>query len=238
VLRIAMGSTRDWLKRYFPTLHSGWRFALASVEVVRDPWSSGAAFDRLFTEQSDPWEFWRPREQDRMRSALYLLNETGGRFEQALEIGCAEGMFTQHLIPVCDSLLAVDISTIALQRTEKLCGGRAQYRIWDLRHEAVPGQFDLVVAMCVLECMRRRRDYRTAREKLVAAMRPGGYLLVSHCRQSNLTENSLWGRWLLRDGKWINEFLGQSPELESVRTEVGDHYINCLFRKRSPSRYL
>jgi hypothetical protein len=238
MLRIAMQSTKEWLKRRLPTLHSGWRFAIASVEIVRDPWSNGAAFDQLFMKQSDPWDFWRPREQDRMRSALHLLKEAGGRFEHALEIGCAEGMFTQQLMPLCNSLLAADISTVALQRTEKLCGTEAQYCIWDLRKDAVPGQFDLVVAMCVLECMRRRRDYRTAREKLVAATRPGGYLLVGHCRQSDLTENSIWGRWLLRDGKWINEFLAQSPELERVGIETGDHYVNCLFRKRFPSKDL
>jgi trans-aconitate methyltransferase len=228
-------SIREWVKRYFPILHSGWRFALASVEVVLDPWASGAAFDRCFAKQSDPWEFWRPREQDRMNSALHMLDGVGGRFEHAFEIGCAEGMFTQRLKEHCASLLAADISTLALQRAEELCRGGVQFRIWDLRQDAVPGEFDLVVAMCVLECLRRRRDFRTARAKLVAAMRPGGYLLVSHCRQSQLTENSLWGRWLLRDGKWINEFLGQSPELEPVVTEVGDHYVNCLFRKRPSS---
>lgn len=229
-------SIREWVKHHFPALHSAWRFAFASAEVVLDPWASAASFDRLFAQKSDPWEFSRPQEQDRLGSALHMLEEVGGRFERAFEIGCAEGMFTERLKPHCASLLAADISTIALQRAAQLCGEGVQFCIWDLRQDAMPGDFNLVVAMCVLECLRRRRDFRAARAKLVAATSPGGYLLVSHCRQSQLTENSVWGRWLLRDGKWINEFPGQSPELEPVVTKVGDHYINCLFRRRPSSQ--
>jgi trans-aconitate methyltransferase len=229
-------SVREWLKHHFPVLHSAWRFTLASVEFVRDPWARGATFDRCFDQQPDPWGFSQPREQERLQSALRMLEGVGGRFERAFEIGCAEGMFTRHLQQHCASLLAVDVSTVALQRAQQLGHEGVKFLIWDLRHDAVPGDFDLVVAMCVLEYLRRPRDFRAARARLVTATRPGGYLLVGHARQSPMTENSRWGRWFLRDGKWINEFLERCPALEPVATAAGDHYINCLFRRRHASQ--
>jgi trans-aconitate methyltransferase len=227
---------RELLKQHCPAFHSAWRFVLASLELMRDPWARGATFDRCFAQQHDPWGFSQPREQERLQSALRLLEGVGGRFERAFEIGCAEGMFTQRLQWHCTSLLAVDVSAVALQRAQQLGPEGVEFRIWDLRRDAVPGDFDLVVAMCVLEYLRRRRDFRAARARLVTATRPGGFLLVGHARQSPLTETSRWARWLLRDGKWINRFLEQCPELEPVATVAGDRYINCLFRRRHASQ--
>ncbi len=225
---------RHGLKR-IPGVTNCVHFARAVSELLRDPWASAESFDQEFSKHWDPWKFSSPVEQERLSNALSMLDTAGGRFARAWEIGCAEGAFTQRLRPRCGSLLAVDISAVALERAQRRCNWDkdVSFRRWDLRKDAVPTGFDLVVAMCVLEYLRRPADFSRAREKIVSALNPGGYLLVSHARQSQWQENSWWGRWLLRDGKWINAFLAQHQTLVPLSTHIGSRYINALFRRKA-----
>jgi len=65
-----------------------------------------------------PWDYASPREQARFHHAAELLDVVRGNtcFRKALEVGCAEGAFTEFLAPRCESLLAVDVSAAALER--------------------------------------------------------------------------------------------------------------------------
>ena len=219
-----------------PFLRSGWGLALTLKHFLLD--SSGRAradFDREFTRSEDPWGYDTPEGQKRLRRAMAMLDAARGaeRFPQALEIGCAAGAFTELLASRCDSLLAVDISPVALQRSHERRSWPESVRFaeWDLRRDPLPGIFDLIVVMSVLEYYGRPRDLRAAREKLVEGVNPGGYLLVGDVRQSELYETTWWGKRLIRGGKWISEFVAEHPALKLVERVAEDYYVLALFRK-------
>ncbi len=68
-----------------------------------------------FYEPSDPFHFdSNPRETLKYERTLALCGP--GPFERALELGCAEGAFTEMLATRCNELVAVDISDVAVQR--------------------------------------------------------------------------------------------------------------------------
>src|SRR5258708_2610538 len=154
-------------------------------------------------------------------------------FECAFEIGCAEGIFTSMLAPRCKSLLAVDVSKEALGRAIKRCAANGvKFEEWDILNSPAPLDLDLVVIMDVLELFYRPSDVRSTREKLVGALRPGGYLLLGNSRQNDIFETSWWGKWMLRGGKRIAEYFGQHPQLDLVASELHGIYVNALFRMR------
>ena len=154
-------------------------------------------------------------------------------FENAFEIGCSEGVFTEMLAPRCKSLLAVDVSKRALQRAGERCAGtNVTFRQWNLIAEPAPSDMDLVIVMDVLEIFYCRSDIRKAREKVVNAVKPGGYVLVGNSRQNELYENAHWAKWMLKGGKRIAEYFAEHPRLALVSTETEGLFINALFRAK------
>lgn len=235
-VRLLLDTVRKMVKgvaRWFPGAVPLWHAGSLLWELLLDPFSRSSYFDDLFSTSPDPWDYVGDIEQERYRSALRLLADVDSP-GAAVEIGCAEGVFTDLLRRRCNSLLALDFSTVALGRAEVLCNHdeRIRFAEWDIRKDSLDGSFDLVVCMCVLEVLRRRRDFRNARTKLVEAVSEGGYLLLGHSRQSEYQENSILGKWLLRDGKWIHQFFSEHPELETIHLDIGPTYINALFRRR------
>src|SRR5207248_9949692 len=102
---------------------------------------------------------------------------------------------------------------------------------WDLRTQAIPGTFDLVVVAGVLEYFNRRSSLRDARDRLVDGVRPGGRLFVVTTRSPG-AEDSWWSRALPR-GSRINEYVARHPALSSLATEQASWYVIHLFRKRA-----
>jgi hypothetical protein len=73
----------------------------------------------------------------------------------------------------------------------------------------------LIVAVGVLEYLRRPSALRQATAKLVEGLQPGGYLLVGNTVAGPQVEQSRWGRWLIR-GTWINVFVSEHPQLQVI----------------------
>jgi SAM-dependent methyltransferase len=103
------------------------------------------------------------------------------RFGRALEIGCSEGVFTAELAPLCDEVVAVDISDVAVERARARLAGRPGVRVErrTLPLDFPDGPFDLIVCSDVL--------YLWAAEVLdiglraiLSALRPDGTLLLAH----------------------------------------------------------
>lgn len=227
---------RSKLRLIYP-LRSTYHFCLALLDRVR--WGRKRALDahldHLF-EQADPWNYAdSPRELERFSSALNLLDaaRNGRVYKSALEVGCAEGMFTEMLAPRCQSLLAVDITRAALARAAERCAGKGvTFSHWDLATSPVPTDPDLLVILDVLELFFQPADVKNARDKLVSALRPGGHLLLGNSRQDLLFETSWWGKYMLRGGKRIAEFFCEHPRLELIAMESGEIYVNAIFRTR------
>jgi len=217
-------------------LRSGWNLCHAFLDTSRNSWSTSARFDHEF-QRLDPWGYLsQARQRERLSRAAQMLEEArrGAHFGKAIEIGCAEGAFTELLAPICESLLAVDFSTLALARAKERCRRWAHVHceIWDLRRDQAPGRFDLVVLMDVLEFFYRPNELRAAREKIVDLLVPDGYLLVTCTRGNEVTESTWWSMRFFRGGKSISLFLAEHPALCVVASATEDFYVRTLYRKK------
>lgn len=205
-------------------LRSGYYLLLAVRDAVKDSPAHGQAeLNHEFEPREDPWDYASVSYQgDRIRSEVAALDSVRGaaRFGRALEVGCAEGMFTEMLAPRCESLLAVDISSVALTRARRRLQGdeRVHFAEWDLRVDPVTDTYDLIVMIHALEYIRNPLYVRRARSKLVNSLLPGGYFLVGTMKVAEIYEDAWWGRYFLRSGKRINNFFSGHPALKVVWT--------------------
>ena len=96
------------------------------------------------------------------------------------------------------------------------------------------GDYEVIVVVeGVLDCFCQPWAFRAARDKLVASLVPGGYLLAGNPRNTTITEGAWWGRYLIRGGKWIDACLSEHPRLSVEYTSWEPTYVDTLFRKRT-----
>lgn len=131
-------------------------------------------------ESEDPFFFdSNPREALKYARTLELCGP--GPFEHALEIGCAEGAFTERLAPRCRKLDAMDISAVAVQRaterTRAFPGVSCETR--KLPAEFPAGAYDLIVASDVLYYL-SIPDLGASLSAFEQALAPGGALVLVH----------------------------------------------------------
>jgi SAM-dependent methyltransferase len=223
-----------------PGVRSTWHL----MRAVKDAWADDSAVSVLEVQQDfsspDPWSYTtNDLEKVRHCGEAHMLDAVRGqnRFGRALEIGCAEGIFTELLAERCDSLLAADFSEPALARARQRChwNGRVTFERLDLRNDPLPGVFDLIVAIHVLEYIRNPVTLRKVRERLVKGLRPGGYLLIGSCSIQDLKERAWWSRYMLRGGRRVNDFFAGHRKLSVVDSAVyplpGSESHDLLFRK-------
>jgi SAM-dependent methyltransferase len=217
-------SARRWARALRYEL--GWRFVTESK------------YSRCFAARTDPWGYKAtPYTLERFQAVIEMLDSArrGARFERAWEIGCAEGAMTFRLAPICERLFAVDFIPVALERARLRCQEFSNVSLtrWDLKADPVPGTFDLIVITDVLGSSGGRRDIRRARDKLVSALAPGGYLLYGDAlgdRDSQRIHDSWWGRLLLLRPRKILRLIAAHPALiEVARRETSMHLL-ALFR--------
>ncbi|MBV8892888.1 MAG: hypothetical protein JO266_13130, partial [Acidobacteria bacterium] len=128
-----------------------------------------------------------------------------------------------------------DFIPVALERARVRCQefNNISFSKWDLRSDPVPGTFDLIVITDVLGSLGGQRDVRRARDKMVSALAPGGYLLYGDFLgdlDSRRIHNSWWGRLLLLRPRKILHLVTAHPALvEVARLETTMHLL-ALFR--------
>jgi 2-polyprenyl-3-methyl-5-hydroxy-6-metoxy-1,4-benzoquinol methylase len=205
--------------------------------MAGDEWRAPASFDAVFAETPDPWESTSSdRERERFAVTLSVLEASGvAKFSCAVELGCAEGVFTARLAPLCNNLLALDFSQVALERAKSRLREYPDvtFRQWDMRHETLEGQFDLVVAMGVLTSLYRPGDVKRIADSIIDAMTPHGFLLFSDVRQSPVFEEAWWGRYMLRGGEQIRRLLSRSPRLENLASADTSSHVFALYQRIS-----
>jgi SAM-dependent methyltransferase len=231
---------KAWVRRVavqVPVLRSAWQFASFVRQIANaQPGKAKERFDRLYDARVDPWDFTRPEEQARHRTAAEMLDKVRGRqvFCRALEVGCGEGVFTQILADKCEHLLAVDVSPIALSRARSRAswGDGVEFRLLNVPVDRIRGKFDLIVAMEVLPLIRRPWDLKTARDRIVAAIVDGGYLLIQNHKGYGVPNDARWAVWLVQGGPAIDRFVAHHQALEVVVRQDSKDRILTLFRKR------
>lgn len=218
---------------------SGYRRMLGKIPGVRSAWHLGRAlkdawldssaraqleFQQVFTRM-DPWyyttnelQILRHRREAEMLDAIRGSN----RFGRVLEVGCAEGVFTEILAKRCDSLLATDISEVALARARqrRQWDEHVTFALLELRVDSLPTDFDLILAIHVLDYIQNPFTLRRVRETLVHGLRAGGYLLIGTPSGNDIYEQAWWNRYLLRGGQQINAFIAEHRELSVVASAL------------------
>ena len=104
-------------------------------------------FDGIFEGDDDPWGLaTSPYETAKFADTVAALDDR--RYRRGFEVGCAHGVLTARLAPLCDTLLAVDISAAAIGKARTRLSGEPHV---DLRQMAFPREtplsndFDLIV---------------------------------------------------------------------------------------------
>ena len=217
------------------------RLILYTVEIKNTLLDSSrrehASVEQLYRDREDPFGFNRDLEQFRFQRAMEMLKSVndGIGFERALEVGCSEGMFTALLAECCGTVVAVDLSKIAIERAKRNCSHltNIEFGEWNVRMDPVDGLFDLIVATGVLEYISRPSTLRDARERLTAALRPGGYLLLGNTVTATEVERTWIGKRLIR-GALINDFFANDGRYETVATSLDQcvcPFVHTLLRK-------
>jgi O-antigen/teichoic acid export membrane protein/2-polyprenyl-3-methyl-5-hydroxy-6-metoxy-1,4-benzoquinol methylase len=224
---------RRALRRVGP-LRSAWYLALEVVRMAGpEARPTAPRLDREFAKV-DPWKYDSEPEQERYRAALRMLDDArdGRRFSDAIEIGCAEGMFTEYLVPRCARLKVIDISPVALARARARLGSSETitFEQADVLHDPEPGTFDLVVAMDVLDYFKRPRDLRRVQGRIHAMLQPGAHLLVTTTKQSDVFETAWWRRWIRR-GPMITESFARMRGLRTLASRsTATHAVSLYVR--------
>jgi SAM-dependent methyltransferase len=177
---------------------------------------------------------------EKFQRAIELLDSirNGGCFERAWEIGCAEGAMTVRLAPLCGQLVAADFIPLALERARARCSelNNISFTTWDLKADPAPGKFDLIVITDVLGTFGGQGDIRRARDKLVSALAPGGYLLYGDYvgeAVNRRIHDSFLGRLLLVRPPKILRFIAAHPMLAEVAHRETTRHALVLFRNRA-----
>jgi len=175
-------------------------------------------FDRLFSARPDPWKYTSSYEQTKYEETLELLPRRPIR--RALELASAEGHFTRQLAPRVGSLLAADISQVALDRAAERCADleNVAFRQLDIINDPLPGRFDLIVCSEVFYYFGSVPRMREVARKLAAALEPGGYLIAAHANLVVDEPDKPGFDWDQPFGaKVIGETLAGTPTLRVVK---------------------
>lgn len=103
-------------------------------------------FEAKYEADPDPWNFASSRyELDRYGSTIDCL--AGRRFKRAFEPGCSVGVLTGSLASICGEVIAMDISSAAVERATHRCRQFTNVTVYcgTLPNDLPGGLFDLIV---------------------------------------------------------------------------------------------
>lgn len=138
-------------------------------------------FEQIFAHDDDPWSLASSAyEAAKFARTIAALDDR--RYATALEIGCAHGVLTQRLAPLCDDLLAIDIAANAIAQARNRCRALPQVRFDRSafpREAPVVPPLDLVLMSEVVYYW-SDADVIAASAWLRTHVAPGGRLLLVH----------------------------------------------------------
>lgn len=182
-------------------------------------------FENLYATSPDPWDFETSAyERHKYERTLNVL--AGRRYQRALEVGASIGVFTTMLAPLCDELIAVDVSEKAVAAAKERLKDFSHVRVErrTLPEETPEGPFDLVVASEVLYYM-PEADVLEALRRFEEVLAPGGALLAVHWRKETKTYPL--------QGDEVHELLLEHTHLTNTNTIVEPEYRLDLFEDGS-----
>jgi len=193
-------------------------------------------FERIFGCEPNPWHLQSAYEQDKYKLTLEMVPP---RVDEALEVGCAEGHFTEHLAERVGRLRAADLSFIALSRARKRCAERknVEFAQLDLFEGQLGGPYDLIVCSEILYYAATADALGRSLHGIGSALRPGGHLLTAHAHTLADDPGSPGFDWDVPFGAAALDRALRESELfelcEDLRTEA---YRVQLWRRRGRLR--
>ncbi|WP_037315523.1 bifunctional PIG-L family deacetylase/class I SAM-dependent methyltransferase [Salegentibacter sp. Hel_I_6] len=103
-------------------------------------------FDELYAKDIDPWDFEKSAyEQEKYKNTLHAISQR--KIKKALEIGCANGVFTALFAPHCKELIALELNESALENARKRCSqfSQCEFLQWDIAGGLPEGDFDAIL---------------------------------------------------------------------------------------------
>jgi protein-L-isoaspartate O-methyltransferase len=196
---------------------------------IWQPVYSAGWLKKFYKKSADPYHFDNnPYEAEKYAHTMRLLN--GRIYEKALEIGGAEGIFTQMLAPICTSLLAVEVAEAAVERANERLRDNTNVTFIQatLPHQMPNGQFDLIIASDVLYYFPKDvvLDLLTRFEE---GLKPDGILFTLHYL-GNFDQAMV--------GRELHDLMKRHLKLEQTHDETvagvgpgGSGYTITIFRK-------
>jgi 2-polyprenyl-3-methyl-5-hydroxy-6-metoxy-1,4-benzoquinol methylase len=202
--------------------------------------SQAKAFFEDLWANGDPWELdATPLDQARYRRQFEMLADR--RYSRALEVGCGAGSFTERLLPLTDSIVALDIAQPALERAkERLAGDAVTFRLLDVMDldPVADGPWEVVViaeTIYYLGWLHPMFDVAWLLHVLHQATSPGGRLLLSDTISH---DHGLMSSWLIRAYRDLARNVGyqleRSEVLEGTKYGVDFSVALDLFGKALP----
>lgn len=202
----------------------------------RDEPQIGSDWEAVFATE-DPWNYHNTYEQAKYARTLGLL--AGRRFGRALELACAEGLFTVQLAPQVDRLTAADISRTALERARHRCAaaGLANVRFEeiDFFNAGFGRGWDLIVASEVLYYMGSPETVARFAARVADALCDGGLFLHAHAYEVTDSPGRTgfdWGDAFA--AATISAAFRANPDLVLERAIESEVYRIELYRKARP----
>jgi SAM-dependent methyltransferase len=157
------------------------------IDRDRGEYGTAAAFDRLYSAETDPFGAELPQFRYQRRKYDCLLSMLPRRrYRNVLDVGCGLGAFTRKLAPFSEAILGIDISeaAIAQARDRSLSHSNIRYAVAGVNGASkIEEAFDLIVLADVLYYT----DFRQAAcvgsiaDGVASRLLPGGLvLLVNH----------------------------------------------------------
>ncbi|MEO6125788.1 MAG: SAM-dependent methyltransferase [Ilumatobacteraceae bacterium] len=104
------------------------------------------AFEQMYRVDADPWDFGgSPYEQRKYDITVASLPRR--RYSRCFEPGCSIGALTERLAPICDEVVALDVSPSAIATaTVRLASvGGVSLSVGTIPEQWPSGDFDLIV---------------------------------------------------------------------------------------------
>jgi SAM-dependent methyltransferase len=146
---------------------------------IWQPIFSEKHLNKFYEGKEDPFNFQSPYETEKYAHTMRLLD--GKTYKNALEIGAAEGIFTEMLAPHCTSLLGIELADVAVKRAKSRLKGlkNVSFIQATLPHDMPDGIFDLIVASDVMYYF-PTDVLKDVMSRLEDALEPGGILFSLH----------------------------------------------------------
>jgi SAM-dependent methyltransferase len=196
---------------------------------------AAARLEATFSRKPDPWGFeHNVEERSRFRKTWELVPLA--EYRRILEIGCAEGHFTEQIasrFPAAD-VHAVDFVPLAAHRATARCAGRSNVRVQclDVGKAPIDGPFDLIFCMGVLEYGPAFGELDMIRRSILGALAPAGYLVL----ETHAAPPDLQDRWWARRLVWgsraqHDRFLGEDLVPIAEGYVCGEARVTTVFQK-------